>query len=172
MQPEFDRVGIELEKFYIENVSMPEELKKEIFEYSRLNKIDLNKLTQFKSAKAIEVAAANESGAAGAGMGMGMGFAMAQQMGQFMNPMQGQQQTPPVNTPPPIPVAVQYFYAANGQQAGPVGIDVLKNLFASRVVNKDSLIWKQGMTSWAALKEVEELKSFLGGNTPPPLPTT
>lgn len=28
MQPEFGRVGIELEKFYIENVSMPEELKK------------------------------------------------------------------------------------------------------------------------------------------------
>jgi len=172
MQPEFDRVGIELEKFYIENVSMPEELKKEIFEYSRLNKIDLNKLTQFKAAKAIEVAAANESGAAGAGMGMGMGFAMAQQMGQFMNPMQGQQPPRFVNTPPPIPVAVQYFYAANGQQVGPVGIDTLKNLFASRIVNKDSLVWKQGMTAWMALKEVEELKSFLGGNTPPPLPTT
>jgi len=27
------------------------------------------------------------------------------------------------------------------------------------------------MENWAALKEIEELKSFLGGNTPPPLPT-
>ncbi len=174
MQAEFDRVGIELERFYIENVSMPEELKKEIFEYSRLNKIDLNKLTQFKAAKAIEVAAANESGAAGAGMGMGMGFAMAQQMGQFMNPMQGAQasvQSPTSVMPPPIPTAVQYFYAANGQQAGPVAMSVLKSLFATRVINKDSLVWKQGMTSWTALKNVEELKSFLGGNTPPPLPT-
>jgi len=175
MQPEFDRVGIELEKFYIENVSMPEELKKEIFEYSRLNKIDLNKLTQFKAAKAIEVAAANESGAAGAGMGMGMGFAMAQQMGQFMNPMQGSQvstQASQAAVPPPMPTTIQYFYAANGQQVGPVSMDVLKNLFATRSINKDSLVWKQGMTSWTALKEVEELKSFLGGNTPPPLPTT
>jgi len=175
MQPEFDRVGIELEKFYIENVSMPEELKKEIFEYSRLHKIDLNKLTQFKAAKAIEVAAANESGAAGAGMGMGMGFAMAQQMGQFMNPMQAPQtntQAPQPTMPPPMPTAVQYFYAANNQQAGPVTVDVLKNLFAARVVNKDSLVWKQGMSAWTALKDVDELKSFLGGNTPPPLPTT
>lgn len=173
MQAEFDRVGIELEKFYIENVSMPEELKKEIFEYSRLNKIDLNKLTQFKAAKAIEVAAANESGAAGAGMGMGMGFAMAQQMGNFMNPMQATQpntQVPQAATPPPMPTAVQFFYATNGKQAGPVAVEALKSLFAARVVNKNSLVWKQGMATWVALKDVEELQSFLGGNMPPPLP--
>jgi len=34
-----------------------------------------------------------------------------------------------------------------------------------------SLIWKQGMTNWLALQEIEEFKGFLGGNTPPPLPT-
>lgn len=51
MTPEFNSVGISLEKFYIENISMPEDLKKEIFEYSRLNKIDLDKLTKFKAAK-------------------------------------------------------------------------------------------------------------------------
>ena len=62
MQPEFQRVGIELEKFYIENVSMPEELKKEIFEYSRLDKLDMSKLAQFKAAKAMEEAAKNEGG--------------------------------------------------------------------------------------------------------------
>ena len=50
MQPEFESVGISLEKFFIENVSMPEELKKEIFEYSRLDKLDLSKLAQFKAA--------------------------------------------------------------------------------------------------------------------------
>ncbi len=174
MQPEFNSVGISLEKFFIENVSMPEELKKEIFEYSRIDKLDLDKLTKFKTAKAIEAAAANEGGTAGAGMGMGMGFVLAQQMGGMMNPMAGQQQaqvqpTSPV-APPPMPVQVQYFYASNGQQNGPVSFDQLKALFANRTVNKDSLVWKQGMASWTALKDVEELKSFLGGSTPPPLP--
>ncbi len=176
MQPEFNSVGISLEKFYIENVSMPEDLKKEIFEYSRIDKLDLDKLTKFKTAKAIEAAAANEGGTAGAGMGMGMGFVLAQQMGGMMNPMAGgqqqviqPQQTAPV-APPPIPVQVQYFYAQNGQQAGPVSFDQLKTLFANRTINKDSLIWKQGMSNWTALKDIEELKSFLGGNTPPPLP--
>lgn len=173
MQPEFISVGISLEKFYIENVSMPEELKKEIFEYSRIDKLDLDKLTKFKTAKAIEAAAANEGGTAGAGMGMGMGFVLAQQMGGMMSPQMGgqqmMQQQAPV-TPPPMPVQVQYFYAANGAQQGPVSFDQLKALFANRTINKDSLVWKQGMGNWTALNEVEELKSFLGGNTPPPLP--
>jgi len=173
MQPEFGRVGIALERFYIENVSMPEELKKEIFEYSRLDKLDMTKLSQFKAAKAMEAAAKNEGGTAGAGMGMGMGFVLAQQMGNMMNPQATQPAFggSPQAVPPPIPVAIQYHYAVNGQQLGPVSFDRLKELFANRTINKDSLIWKQGMANWSALKDVEELKSFLGGNTPPPLPT-
>ncbi len=173
MQPEFESVGITLEKFFIENVSMPEDLKKEIFEYSRIDKLDLDKLAKFKTAKAIEAAATNEGGTAGAGMGMGMGFVLAQQMGGMMNPV-GKSQIPPpggtISTPPPIPAAVQYFYAHNGQQAGPVGFEQLKALFANRTVNKDTLVWKQGMQNWTALKDIEELKAFLGGSTPPPLP--
>lgn len=173
MQPEFNSVGISLEKFYIENVSMPEDLKKEIFEYSRLDKLDLDKLTKFKTAKAIEAAAANEGGTAGAGMGMGMGFVLAQQMGGIMNSQMGQQQVQQQQggmIPPPMPTAVQYFYAVNGAQAGPVSIEQLKSLFANRTVNKDTLVWKAGLAEWMALHQVEELKSFLGGNTPPPLP--
>ncbi len=174
MQPEFGRVGIELEKFYIENVSMPEDLKKEIFEYSRLDKLDMSKLAQFKAAKAMEEAAKNEGGTAGAGMGMGMGFVLAQQMGSMMNPQATQQPFggAPVATPapPPIPVQIMYHYAVNGQQLGPVTFDKLKELFANRTVNRDTLIWKQGLANWSPLQDIEELKAFLGGATPPPLP--
>lgn len=174
MAPEFESVGIALEKFYIENVSMPEDLKKEIFEYSRLDKLDMQKLAQFKAAKAMELAAKNEGGTAGAGMGMGMGFVLAQQMGGMMSGNMGQAQGFPqasgTAVPPPMPTAVQYFYAVNGAQQGPVTFEQLQALFANRTINRDSLVWKQGMANWAALQEVEELKSFLGGNTPPPLP--
>ncbi|WP_299119548.1 SPFH domain-containing protein [uncultured Tenacibaculum sp.] len=173
MNPEFNSVGISLEKFFIENVSMPEELKKEIFEYSRLNKVDLDKLAKFKAAKAMEAAASNESGAAGAGMGMGMGFAMAQQMGTLFNQ---QTQSKIVNqpastgaTPPPLPNQAQYYYAANGQQAGPVNFEALKNLFAARSINAETLVWKQGMANWTSLQSVPELQNLLG-SVPPPLP--
>lgn len=172
MQSEFDFVGISLEKFFIENVSMPEDLKKEIFEYSRIEKLDLQKLSQFKTAKAIETAAANEGGTAGAGMGMGMGFVLAQQMSGMMHTNTTNAQTVNQNSmlPPPIPTHVTYYYANEGQQTGPVTFEQLRNLFANRTVNKDTLVWKQGMANWKALKEIEELKAFLGGNTPPPLP--
>ncbi len=175
MAPEFESVGISLEKFYIENVSMPEDLKKEIFEYSRLDKLDMQKLAQFKAAKAMEAAAKNEGGTAGAGMGMGMGFVLAQQMGTMMggSPMSGQPTFPQAGAaavPPPMPVQVQYYYAVNGAQQGPVSFEQLKALFANRTINRASLVWKQGMANWAALQDVEELKSFLGGSTPPPLP--
>jgi len=175
MAPEFESVGISLEKFFIENVSMPEDLKKEIFEYSRLDKLDMQKLAQFKAAKAMEAAAKNEGGTAGAGMGMGMGFVLAQQMSNMMGGNQVQQQNfPPAGggaaVPPPMPTQVLYYYAVNGTQQGPVSIEQLRALFASRTINRESLVWKQGMSNWAALQEVEELKSFLGGNTPPPLP--
>lgn len=175
MAPEFESVGISLEKFYIENVSMPEDLKKEIFEYSRIDKLDLDKLTKFKTAKAIEAAAKNEGGTAGAGMGMGMGFVLAQQMGGMMSPQMGgnqQMQQTGASVPPPMPTAIQYFYAVNGAQQGPVSFEQLQALFAGRTINRDSLVWKQGMANWTALKDVEELKSFLGGNTPPPLPNS
>ena len=175
MAPEFESVGISLEKFFIENVSMPEDLKKEIFEYSRLDKLDMQKLAQFKAAKAMEAAAKNEGGTAGAGMGMGMGFVLAQQMGAMMGGSPAQQQSfPPAaggaTVPPPMPTQVLYYYAVNGAQQGPVSIEQLRALFASRTINRESLVWKQGMSNWAALQEVEELKSFLGGSTPPPLP--
>ena len=175
MSPEFESVGISLEKFFIENVSMPEELKKEIFEYSRLDKLDMQNLAQFKAAKAMEAAAKNEGGTAGAGMGMGMGFVLAQQMGTMMGGSMGQQNTGfPQATgaavPPPMPTQVVYYYAVNGAQQGPVNLEQLRALFAARTINRESLVWKQGMANWAALQDVEELKSFLGGNTPPPLP--
>jgi membrane protease subunit (stomatin/prohibitin family) len=82
MRPEFGRVGIELEKFNIENVSMSEELKKEISEFRCLNKLDMTKLAQFKFVKAMELAATNLDSMAGAEMG----FVLTQQNGSFNAP--------------------------------------------------------------------------------------
>lgn len=171
LNPEFEQYGLELPKFLIENVSMPEEVKKEIFELSRLNTIDMNKLTQLKTAKAIERAADNEGGSAGAGMGMGMGFAMANQMGQSLGnsfqQSQPQQQTP--STPPPIPPALTFFAVINGQQAGPYDMNTLKSLVSQGQITRDSLVWREGMSNWTVVNQVSEL-SGLFGSVPPPIP--
>ncbi len=172
--PEFGQYGLELTKFLVENVSMPEEIKKEIFELSRLNAIDLNKLAQMKAAKAMEAAANNPSGTAGAGMGMGMGFAMANQMGQTFAAGQTQNQSqnqPQANppTPPPVPPALTFFAVINGQQAGPYDMTVLKQMVTQNQLTKESLVWREGMANWSAAGQLPEL-SNLFGSVPPPIP--
>ena len=165
ISPEFEKYGIEVTKFIIENISMPEEIKKEIFELSRLERIDLDKLTKLKTAKAIEAAASNESGTAGAGMGMGMGFAMANQMGQAMS----NNQSKPASAPPPVPPAFNFFIVFNGAQEGPHDFSQLKNLVMQKKLNKDTLVWREGMTNWVSAKDVPELSGVLA-SVPPPIP--
>jgi hypothetical protein len=54
--------------------------------------------------------------------------------------------------PPPMPAQTLYYYATNGTQHGPVTFEQLQSLFANRTVNRDSLVWKQGMAAWTALR--------------------
>jgi membrane protease subunit (stomatin/prohibitin family) len=171
MKEDFEKYGIEIIQLLIENLSMPDDIKKEIFEYSRLNKIDLNKLAQMKMAKSFEKAAENQGGTAGAGMGMGMGFAMAGQMGSMFNQQQqGQpQQQSGGGAPPPIPGAVKFFIAMGGQQQGPYDLAALSQMAASNQLTKETLVWKDGMPSWIAAGQVGELTSVFG-SVPPPIP--
>ncbi|WP_121967050.1 SPFH domain-containing protein [Myroides sp. N17-2] len=175
MKDDFEVYGMDVTKFLIENVSMPEDIKKEIFELSRLNHVDLNKLMQMKTAKAMEAAANNPSGVAGAGVGMGAGFAMANQFGQAMaqgqTTTQGQGAQPVANTPPPIPgaVTVSYFVAVNGQQAGPFDLEGLRQMAGNGQLLRDTLVWKNGMGTWEKAGDQGDL-SAVWGQTPPPLP--
>ncbi|MCD8193606.1 MAG: SPFH domain-containing protein [Tannerellaceae bacterium] len=172
MHDDFAAYGMEVTKFLIENISMPEEVKKEIFELSRLDKIDLNKLTQMKAAKAMEAAAANPSGTAGMGMGLGAGMAMANQMTQMMANQAATTATPPPApgaVPPPLPGEAEYFVAVGGQQAGPYKVSALPTLVAQQQVTRDTLVWKNGMAGWEAAGSQAEL-AHLFAHTPPPIP--
>lgn len=168
MQDDFAAYGMNVTKFLIENISMPDEVKKEIFELSRLDKIDLDKLTKMKAAKAMEAAAENPSGTAGMGIGLGAGMAMANQMTQQMaNQVQNNQNTQ--STPPPVPGAVSYYVAVGGQQSGPFAKDGLQQLVEKKLLTSDTLVWKQGMSNWEPAGSQADLQD-LWTMTPPPLP--
>ncbi len=164
LNADFESYGLQITKFLIENVSMPEDLKKEIFEYSRLNKIDMQKLAQLKSAQSIEIAAANE-GLAGAGAGIGVGVGVGNMMASAFNNNTGQQNS---SIPPPIPTAVQFFVAANGQQTGPFPLDVLQTMTQSGTLTRETQVWKNGMATWTKAEAITEL-SALFSNVPPPI---
>ena len=172
MQNDFMAYGMDVTKFLIENISMPDEVKKEIFELSRLDKIDLDKLTKMKAAKAMEAAAENPSGTAGMGIGLGAGMAMANQMTQSMaNQMQNQniQNTQQQGTPPPVPGAVAYYVAINEKQAGPFNKEDLVKLVQDRTLVKETLVWKSGLADWVPAGNQGDLQD-LWAMTPPPLP--
>lgn len=168
MKDDFAVYGMDITKFLIENVSMPDDIKKEIFELSRLNVVDLDKLTKLKAAKAIEAAAENPSGTAGMGMGLGAGMAMAQQMMQGMNNTAQSTNAPANDTPPPVPTETQYYVAVGGKQTGPYNMQMMEKLAGEQILTRDSLTWKKGLTEWVKASNIDELQT-LWASTPPPL---
>src|SRR5258706_5420765 len=107
LPPWFVEMGLTLDNFVVENLSLPEELQKHLDERISMNMIgDMGKYTQYQVAQSMPIAAANEGGGlAGAGVGLGAGFVLAQQMGNAMRPPEQPPQAPPQAAPPAPPVA-------------------------------------------------------------------
>jgi membrane protease subunit (stomatin/prohibitin family) len=161
VRPEFTAYGLELTKLLVENISLPPEVEAALDKRTSMGAVgNLNAFSQFQAATAME-AAANNPGNAGGAMGMGMGMVMGGQMGQSAQAPQA--------VPPPIPQAVQTFIAANGQQTGPFGLDVLATQAQSGLLTRDSLVWQAGMAQWTKAADVESLNNVFGA-VPPPLP--
>jgi membrane protease subunit (stomatin/prohibitin family) len=77
LQDEFKSLGLELTKFVVENISLPEEVEAAMDKRTSMGVIgDVNRYTQFQAADAMRDAAQNPSGGAGLGAGLGAGFAV------------------------------------------------------------------------------------------------
>lgn len=78
---DFKTYGIEVTKFYVENISLPEEVEKALDKRASMGALgDANRYMQFQAADALRDAAQNEGGGAGLGAGLGAGFAVGNQM--------------------------------------------------------------------------------------------
>lgn len=163
LHDDFVAFGLNITKFLVENVSMPEELKKEIFNYSRLNALDMQKLAQFNTAQAIGDAAKNQ-GIAGAGVGMGVGFGMGNMMTNMMQNNMNQQ-TGSVPPPPPI---IAFHIVLNNAQAGPFNLEQLQGMVSSGQITRQTMVWKAGMANWAAAESQPEMLSLFASVPPPP----
>lgn len=94
LQDRFAPLGLKIMQFYIENISLPEEVEKMLDQRTSMGVIgDLGKYTQFQAAQAIRDAAQNEGGGmAGAGVGLGAGSVLGQTMAQAMSQSNQSQQ--------------------------------------------------------------------------------
>ena len=91
LSDEFKSYGLELTKYLIENISLPQEVEAAMDKRTSMGVIgDVGRYTQFQAADAMRDAAQNTSGGAGTGAGLGAGFAignaMAGAMTNAMNP--------------------------------------------------------------------------------------
>ena len=80
------------------------------------------------------------------------------------------------SVPPPLPKqeSKEYHIVVNGEQYGPCTVDVLKQLYSSSQIDRNTLAWCAGMASWSAIESFPELHNALSTPsstmTPPPLP--
>ena len=83
LKPSFTELGLNLDSFVVENLSLPDELQKILDQRISMNMVgDMGRYTQFEVAQSIPTAAANEGGGGTAGVAAGLGAGVA--MGQAM----------------------------------------------------------------------------------------
>ena len=161
-----------LENFHVMSINVPEDdisyvKLKEAKDLAASVKIAGRDIYQMeRSFDVLDKAAANEggNGMVAMGTGLGVGFGVGGQMAQLAGHN--------INTnmaPPPLPQTASYFVAFNGQQYGPYDMDTIKTYIANGQIQKDTLVWKQGMPSWVQISSLSELSNLFGA-TPPPLP--
>jgi len=86
LNEEFKTFGLELTKFIIENISLPQEVEAAMDKRTSMGVIgDVGRYAQFQAADAMRDAAQNPGGGAGTGVGLGAGFAMGNAMAGAMN---------------------------------------------------------------------------------------
>lgn len=109
LSPTFTEMGLTLTTFYVQSLSLPEELERHLDRASSQRIVgNLNDYTRFQAAEALGTAAAGgNSGLASEGVGLGAGLAMGQMMagalGQALNPAAS---TQPAVANAPDPMAV------------------------------------------------------------------
>jgi membrane protease subunit (stomatin/prohibitin family) len=105
LRPAFAELGLSLDTFVVENLSLPDELQKLLDSRIGMNMVgDMGRYTQFQVANSMPIAAANEGGgAAGIGAGLGAGMVMAQQMMGAMKPPASPEPAQGGPTPPAPP---------------------------------------------------------------------
>ena len=140
------QLGLDVTQLVIENVSLPPEVEATIDQKTRMNMLDnLDRYTRLQSADAIRDAARNPNGGAAAGIGIAVGAALGQRAGA------GAAQTSV--EPPPLPT-VMWYYAQGSERKGPVEESALIQM---GVLTAGTLVWKAGMSGWAAASTVPEL---------------
>lgn len=174
ISPTIERYGLTIPEFYVENISLPDEVEKMLDKRTSMGIVgDLGRFSQFAMADSMMRSADQPAGGMAAGLGAGLGAAMGGMMAQQQQGPWGAMPAPQpaVATPPPLTPPVQWHIAIDGAASGPFNQAELSALVKEGKLTRDSLAWSQGQDGWKAVSEIPAL-SGLFASQPPPLPGT
>jgi hypothetical protein len=102
----------------------------------------------------------------------GLSLAISQQMVASMNQSLKNTTVPGAMNEMQSNVSTEIFYfAIDSQQTGPFSGKETIELLHQGKINKDTLAWKPGMSTWKKIEEIPEILKFVA-LTPPKLPNT
>lgn len=64
----------------------------------------------------------------------------------------------------------EWWYSIGDARKGPASLDALRQLLLEGKVAKTTLVWKEGLASWAPISEVPDLQQQVVRAVPPELP--
>jgi membrane protease subunit (stomatin/prohibitin family) len=133
LEPVFERYGLALDSFVVQNVSLPEELQKILDSRIGMNMIgDMGRYTQYQVANSIPLAAQNEGGIAGIGAGLGAGLGI----GQAMSAAMGQAVQAGAAPQPPLAPATPAAAAAGSADEVVATLEKLHGLVAKGILSQ------------------------------------
>jgi membrane protease subunit (stomatin/prohibitin family) len=162
--PDLQKLGLTLAQLVVESIALPDEVAATLDQRTRIGLIgDVGAYAALQSADAIRDAARNQ-GAGGAGAAIGVGIAMAGKIGEAASAAMKRSDAPPNASPagpppvpPPVPQSTMYFVAVNGQQTGPFPIEALRKGVADGSLNRDTLIWHDGLEQWKPASDLSDV---------------
>ena len=144
MDPEFQTMGLECSKLFIENISLPEEVEAMMDKRTQVGLMApvMGAYTQMQVADSLPLAAQNPGGMAGMGMGLGLGVGMGNMMGQQMGGAMGQMaQAPfPAGSAPAGAPAMPAAPAKSLKEE----LTELKDLFDSQLISQQEFDAQRG----------------------------
>ena len=161
--PKVAEYGLSLPEFYIENISLPEEVEKVLDKRTSMGIAgDLNKYMQFNAAEGMANPNSGVGAMVGAGMAAGMGMNMAGGAGPWGA-------APAASPPPPPPpsAATAWHVAENGTTKGPFGEGELAQMAASGTLTAATQVWTAGQDGWKPAGDTA-LSRLLAMVPPPP----
>ncbi len=173
--PTIGEYGLAIPEFYVENISLPDEVEKMLDKRTSMGIVgDLGRFQQYAMGEAM-IRGADAPGGGG-GMAAGMGAGIGAAMGAAMMQQGPWGAAPAASTPsapaapPPLPAGAAVWHVAIGDKPeGPFTVAQLGDLVREGRMTRACLVWTQGQENWTQAEAVPALAALFP-TAPPPLP--